>query len=222
MNGYRGVPVTAAKRIAKEFDKDQVIVVTWDAAHGKTHVTTYGKTVEECAQAAEGGNLVKRALGWPESLCDAAPPRVKRLKAVERTAKALAKDCVELDNGYLRCIVCRRQTHMENGQEEILHDADCSFVALEEAFGKSVQKLTAPPKKKRVEVCRGEHGSGHFVREDCLDNRCYDDKCDVCHLHDLPADEDGNCEECLMTYAPRAELSEETTDGLNPDGRREP
>jgi len=71
------IPIAAAKRIADEYDKDQVIVVTWDKATGTTWVTTYGKTVQECVQAAEGGNRVKRALGWPESLCNAKPARAK-------------------------------------------------------------------------------------------------------------------------------------------------
>jgi hypothetical protein len=72
---YKGIPIEVAKKIAEEFDKDQVIIVTWDRAHGRTHVVTYGKTLEECNQAASGGNLVKRALGWPDDLCQAKPDR---------------------------------------------------------------------------------------------------------------------------------------------------
>lgn len=87
---YKAIPVAAARRVAKDFAKDQVIIVTWDKAHGKTHVTTYGRTVEDCAQAATGGNAVKRALGWPESLCNAEPPRVTKLKAIAGAAEALA------------------------------------------------------------------------------------------------------------------------------------
>lgn len=77
---YKGVPVAAARAIAQQFDKDQVIIVAWDRAHGREHVTTYGKTIEECAQVAAGGNLVKQALGWPESACNAEPSRVRALK----------------------------------------------------------------------------------------------------------------------------------------------
>lgn len=72
---YKDIPIEVAMKIAEEFDKNQVIIVTWDKAHGKTHVTTYGKTLEECHQAAMGGNLVKRALGWPDDLCHAKPNR---------------------------------------------------------------------------------------------------------------------------------------------------
>jgi len=72
---YVDVPIEAAKRIAKEFDKNQVIVVCWDNKHGKSHVTTYGKSKLDCALAAKGGNFVKTALGWPESMCNAKPER---------------------------------------------------------------------------------------------------------------------------------------------------
>lgn len=74
---YKRIPITAAKRIAKDFDKDQVIIVTWDKKYGRTHVTTYGKSIKECKQAADGGNFVKKALGWPDELCKAKPSRVK-------------------------------------------------------------------------------------------------------------------------------------------------
>jgi hypothetical protein len=72
---YKSIPIKAARDIAAAYDKDQVIIVTWDKLHGTTHVTTYGKTTEECIQAAKGGNLVKRALGWPEEQCNAKPRR---------------------------------------------------------------------------------------------------------------------------------------------------
>lgn len=69
------IPISAAKEIADRYGQNQVVVVTFDKSTGLTHVVTYGKSVEECTQAAEGGNFVKRALGWPESLCNAKPKR---------------------------------------------------------------------------------------------------------------------------------------------------
>ncbi|MCL4295751.1 MAG: hypothetical protein KJ077_08490 [Anaerolineae bacterium] len=73
MTDYKEVPISAAQQIAEEFDKDQVIIVTWDAAHQVQHVTTYGKSRRDSAQAAQGGNFVKEALGWPDRLCHDAP-----------------------------------------------------------------------------------------------------------------------------------------------------
>jgi serine protease inhibitor ecotin len=78
MSKYKNIPIKTARDISKTYDKDQVIVLTWDKTHGKTHVTTYGKTLEDCKQAAYGGNLVKRALGWPDELCQAKPKRIKK------------------------------------------------------------------------------------------------------------------------------------------------
>ena len=73
--GAKYIPITAAKRIADDYGQSQVIVVTFDKQTGLTHVVTYGGTLEECKQAAAGGNVVKKALGWPESLCVAKPAR---------------------------------------------------------------------------------------------------------------------------------------------------
>lgn len=70
---YKKIPVETAKQIAEEFDKDQVIIVTWDAAYRMQHITTYGQSRESSAQAAQGGNFIKEALGWPDELCHDTP-----------------------------------------------------------------------------------------------------------------------------------------------------
>lgn len=71
------IPIEAAKEFARKHGCRQVIVMAWD---GKLqHCVTYGETEEECAQAAIGGNRIKKALGWPESLM-ADPAPVKKLK----------------------------------------------------------------------------------------------------------------------------------------------
>ena len=74
--GAARIPIKVAKDIAKKYDQQQVILVTWDK--GTTHVVTYGKTLTDCEQAAQGGNFVKKALGWPDELCQTKPARVKR------------------------------------------------------------------------------------------------------------------------------------------------
>lgn len=76
--GTKRIPIQVAKDIAEKYGQAQVIIVTWDAKEGLTHVVTYGQTLTDCDQAAKGGNLVKRALGWPESQCQAEPTRVRR------------------------------------------------------------------------------------------------------------------------------------------------
>lgn len=74
------IPIKRAADIAAQYAMDQVIIVTWDKANGCTHVVTYGVTLQDCKEAADGGNLVKRALGWPESECNAQPARARRVK----------------------------------------------------------------------------------------------------------------------------------------------
>lgn len=48
-------------------------------------MTTYGKTVDDCAQAAIGGNKVKAALNWPPAECAAVPARAARRKKRRET-----------------------------------------------------------------------------------------------------------------------------------------
>jgi hypothetical protein len=73
------IPIQAAKDVAAKYACRQVIIAAWDGA--LTHIVTYGESVEDCDQAATGGNFIKKALGWPESLCNAEPSRVTKLKA---------------------------------------------------------------------------------------------------------------------------------------------
>jgi hypothetical protein len=74
------VPIAAAKRLAEAYGQSQVIIVTWDKHRGVQQVATYGVSLTDSTQAAQGGNRVKVALGWPESLCAAEPARVKRAR----------------------------------------------------------------------------------------------------------------------------------------------
>jgi hypothetical protein len=88
------IPIAAARRFAQEHNLRQVIVLAWDGE--LTHVVTYGKTLEDCDQAAAGGNKLKAALGWPESL-RAEPSRVRKLLArIAELEKLLALAELEL------------------------------------------------------------------------------------------------------------------------------
>lgn len=74
------IPITIAKRFAEQFSCSQVIILAFDTG-GRTHVITYGKTTKDCEQAAEGGNRMKRVMGWPEELCKAKPARLRQKEA---------------------------------------------------------------------------------------------------------------------------------------------
>lgn len=72
------IPIKECKDISVKYGQAQVILVTWDAKAGRVHVVTYGKSLKDCEQAAIGGNKVKKALGWPEDMCNAVPARSRK------------------------------------------------------------------------------------------------------------------------------------------------
>lgn len=72
------MPVDIARVISEAHDCRQVIVVAWDGL--RSHVVTYGASDSDSDQAAEGGNRIKAALGWPATL-RAESPKVAALKA---------------------------------------------------------------------------------------------------------------------------------------------
>jgi hypothetical protein len=79
------IPVSTAKRVADKMGLRQVILIGWDGTH--THIVTYGKSIEDCAQVAAGGNMLKEKWGWPE--CNDQPPIVEKLEAEIVRLKAL-------------------------------------------------------------------------------------------------------------------------------------
>jgi len=78
------IPIAEARRVAEAQGLSQVILVGWDGE--ATHVVTYGRSQADCEQAARGGNLIKKALGFPLELCEAKPARQVR-KEKRRAAK---------------------------------------------------------------------------------------------------------------------------------------
>ena len=70
------IPISWAKKIANELGYTQVVIHAYDGETGTQHVTTYGKSLEDCDNAAKGGNAIKKLLNWDEELCDAKPSRV--------------------------------------------------------------------------------------------------------------------------------------------------
>lgn len=79
--------------------------MTWDAEHGREHVTTYGTTKVACEQAAMGGNRVKQALGWPEEMCRATPAR----RSTRRRSTPEPYVCAHGYSDFWSCDECVRQ-----------------------------------------------------------------------------------------------------------------
>jgi hypothetical protein len=113
---YIEVPRAMAKNISDLCDKDQVIITCWDAGWNRTHVTTYGRGFINSEQAAIGGNRVKKALNWPDSLCHAEPERVVILKQALKRFKAVVNslDC-QCDEDY----VCTTHSDLALADEAI-------------------------------------------------------------------------------------------------------
>jgi len=68
MSDYKPIPIEAAKRIAEEFDKDQVIIVTWDNVDEMMHVATYGKNKVDSINPwfVEGMRLLQQVISEAE------------------------------------------------------------------------------------------------------------------------------------------------------------
>ncbi|MGE5581486.1 MAG: hypothetical protein ACM3X9_03020 [Bacillota bacterium] len=71
------IPIKVAKTISSDYNCPEVVIFAYDPVTGRQHVTTYGKTIEQCKDAARAGNHLKKHLGWPEELCHAQPARAK-------------------------------------------------------------------------------------------------------------------------------------------------
>jgi len=83
MKTGKKIPISSVKKIGIDYGYSQVIVVAWDDITGTQSVATWGKTLAQCDQAAIGGNFVKKALGWPDELCNTKPRRSKKNKLDE-------------------------------------------------------------------------------------------------------------------------------------------
>lgn len=58
------ITIEAAKKIAKEFDYDQVVIIARKVGEGE-HVTTYGVNKVHCDVAARMGDHLKyKVMGW--------------------------------------------------------------------------------------------------------------------------------------------------------------
>jgi hypothetical protein len=74
------IPIKSVRELAVKCGLDQCIVFGWESRGKKQQVATWGRTLEDCASAAEGGNQIKTFCGWPNSL-HTEPSRVRKLQA---------------------------------------------------------------------------------------------------------------------------------------------
>jgi hypothetical protein len=63
----KAIPISAAKRIAEQYDYDQVIVIARKVGQGE-HCTTYGVDKKNCGVAARIGDFLKyKVMNWRPS-----------------------------------------------------------------------------------------------------------------------------------------------------------
>jgi hypothetical protein len=82
MSKGKRIPIASVKKLSKELGYTQMIIVAFDGETGICSVATWGRSLTDSAQAAQGGNFVKRALNWPAELCNTKPARVKRMEGI--------------------------------------------------------------------------------------------------------------------------------------------
>ncbi|MDD5551233.1 MAG: hypothetical protein PHS34_08240 [Candidatus Omnitrophica bacterium] len=69
----KDIPIKMAENISKESGYPEIVIFGYDPLTGRQHVTTYGQSKEQCKDAANAGNNLKKHLGWPDNLCHAKP-----------------------------------------------------------------------------------------------------------------------------------------------------
>lgn len=109
------LPIKALKELAQRYGYSHVIVYAYDSTNNMQHIATYGRTIGECDQAAQFGDMMKDALHWPESL-HAVPNRVKLLQdMLTQMEEKLRMYEAQEDNGRDDY---HRSQHMEPPVEE--------------------------------------------------------------------------------------------------------
>jgi hypothetical protein len=70
------IPIADARDFSRKHEQRQVIIVSWDGE--TTHVITYGKSIQDCDQAALGGEKIMQMLKFEK--WQAIPSRVRVLQ----------------------------------------------------------------------------------------------------------------------------------------------
>ncbi|HEV2350823.1 MAG TPA: hypothetical protein VG028_13360 [Terriglobia bacterium] len=63
MRPYKSIPVEVARQIAREFDKQIVVISAWNHEYAKLHSVTYGTEPSDKIAAARAGDICAKALG---------------------------------------------------------------------------------------------------------------------------------------------------------------
>lgn len=69
------IKIEDAKKLAKDLGYTEIVIYGYDKDSEIECVATYGVSKEDCNEAADKGNDIKRLMGWPEEYCHAKPKR---------------------------------------------------------------------------------------------------------------------------------------------------
>lgn len=61
--GYRSIPVEAARRIGQDYGKSLVLLLAYDAIFDRTHTVSWGESAEQKERAAALVDVVLKAIG---------------------------------------------------------------------------------------------------------------------------------------------------------------
>ena len=96
------IPHDELKRLAEKHNLSHVIMLAHQANPYMDYVVTWGDSVKDADQAAEFGNRLKDAMGWPESLHQQSAQVTERIAALLAEIDALKSEIellrVELGN----------------------------------------------------------------------------------------------------------------------------
>jgi hypothetical protein len=92
------IPISVAESIANDMNYDEVVIFAANHTTGRQHVTTFGKSVYASASAAQGGNAIKKLLGWPEDQCHAKSSKQTEVSAINEAIKNVDSNLIS--DGY--------------------------------------------------------------------------------------------------------------------------
>ena len=83
------IPHEELKRLSEIYDLSHVIMFAHERSRTVDHIVTYGDSVKNADQAAEFGNRLKDAMGWPESLRQQSAQVTERIVTLEAELRDL-------------------------------------------------------------------------------------------------------------------------------------
>jgi len=83
------IPFDELKKLSEKYGLSHVIMFAHDHSDSVDHIVTYGDSVKNADQAAEFGNRLKDAMGWPESLRQQSAQVTERIVTLEAELRDL-------------------------------------------------------------------------------------------------------------------------------------